>query len=196
MRVAVVYATTRGHTAKIAARLADTIAGEGVDVEVETAGEDALPVAERSDAIVVAGSVHRGSHQPELSEFVTGHRRLLQGMPSAFVSVSLTAAEDDEELRSETRRVIDEFVEDTGWTPDMQTAVAGAFEFSKYNAFERLIMRLIARQHEIEVEPFKDMELTDWGAVDAFAREFVARARRRTQERSAGGTTSTGQGAL
>ena len=70
---------------------------------------------------------------------MTRHRRVLQDMPSAFVSVSLTAAEGDEELRAETRRmmdefvdrVIDEFVEDTGWTPDSQTAVAGAFEFSR-----------------------------------------------------------------
>ena len=42
---------------------------------------------QRSDAVVVAGSVHRGAHQHELSEFVTRHRRVLQDMPSAFVSV-------------------------------------------------------------------------------------------------------------
>ena len=76
---------------------------------------------------------------------------MLQDMPSGFVSVSLTAAEKDEELRAETRRIMDEFV--------------------------------------------KDLELTDWDAVDRFARDFVARARRRTQERSPGGTTSTGRGA-
>jgi menaquinone-dependent protoporphyrinogen oxidase len=196
VKVAVVYASTHGHTARIAARLAETIAAEGVDVEGAAAGEEAMGDVRRSDAVVVAGSVHRGAHQHELSEFVTRHRRVLQDMPTAFVSVSLTAAEDDEELRAETRRVIDEFVEDTGWTPDAQTAVAGAFEFSKYNPFERLIMRLIARQRDLEIDPYQDMELTDWDAVDAFARDFVARARRRIQERSAGGTTSTGHGAV
>jgi menaquinone-dependent protoporphyrinogen oxidase len=155
-----------------------------------------MGVVQCSDAVVVAGSVRRGAHQHELSEFVARHRRVLQDMPSAFVSVSLAAAEDDEELRAETRRVIDEFVEDTGWTPDAQTAVAGAFQFSRYAPFERLIMRLMARQRDIEIDPYEDMELTDWDAVDAFARDFVARARRRIQERSAGGTTSAGHGAV
>lgn len=196
MRIAVVYTTTHGHTGRIAARLAETMAAEGADVEVVTADEEAMPLVKRSDAIVVAGSVHRGAHQHELREFVRRHRRVLQDMPSAFVSVSLTAAEDDEELRAETRRVIDEFVEDTGWTPDVQTAAAGAFQFSKYNPFERLIMRLVARQHDIAIDPHRDMELTDWDALDAFAREFLTRTRRRLQERSAGGTTSTGQGAV
>jgi menaquinone-dependent protoporphyrinogen oxidase len=178
VNIAAVYATTHGHTAKVAARLAETMAAKDVHVEVVAAGEEALPVVKRADAVVVVGSVHRGSHQPELSEFVAHHRRLLRDMPSAFVSVSLTAAEDDPELRAETRRMIDEFVEDTGWTPDMQAAVAGAFEFSKYNPFERLIMRLIAREHDIDIDPYADMELTDWKALETFARDFVARARR------------------
>ena len=185
MRVAVVHATTHGHTAKIAARLAETMAAEDADVEVVAAGVGAAAALKRADAVVVAGSVHRGSHQPELSAFVTHHRRLLRDMPSAFVSVSLTAAEEDEELRAETRRMIDEFVEDTDWTPDMQAAVAGAFEFSKYNPFERLIMRLIARAHDIAIDPHKDLDMTDWDAVDVFAREFVARARRQPEAPSA-----------
>jgi menaquinone-dependent protoporphyrinogen oxidase len=178
MRVAVVYATTHGHTGRIVARLAETMAADGAHVEVVTADEEAMPVVKGSDAIVVAGSVHRGAHQRELNEFVRRHRHLLQDMPSAFVSVSLTAAEEDEEPRAETRRMIDEFVEDTGWTPDVQMAVAGAFQFSKYNPFERVIMRLIARQHDIAIDPHEDIELTDWNAVDAFAREFLTRARR------------------
>jgi menaquinone-dependent protoporphyrinogen oxidase len=191
-----VYTTTHGHTGRIAARLAETMAAEGAHVEVVSADEQAMAVVQHADAIVVAGSVHRGAHQHELSEFVRRHRRALQGMPSAFVSVSLTAAEDDDELRAETRRMIDEFVEDTGWTPDVQLAAAGAFQFSKYNPFERLIMRLIARQHDVAIDPHEDRELTDWNAVDSFAREFLTRARRGVQERSAGGTTRIGHGAV
>ena len=88
---------------------------EGAGAEVVEVGEEAAEVVRRSDAVVVAGSVHRGSHQQELTDFVARRARVLRDMPSAFVSVSLTAAEDDEELRAEARRMIDEFVEDTGW---------------------------------------------------------------------------------
>src|SRR5688500_2270074 len=153
---------------------------QGVDVEVAEVGEKADGLIRDCDAALVAGSVHRGSHQPELVEFVRRHSRLLRDGPSAFISVSLTAAEDeDEELRAETRRMVDEFVEDTGWTPDRTATVAGAFQFSKYSPFERLVMRLIARRHGTEIDSWEDLEMTDWRAVEQFAEEFVRRLSQR-----------------
>jgi menaquinone-dependent protoporphyrinogen oxidase len=134
MTVAIIYASTHGHTARIVDRIADTMRAEGLDVEVAEAGERADRLIRDCDAVLVAGSVHRGSHQPGLVEFVRRHRHLLQVLPSAFVSVSLTAAdEEDEELQAETRRMVDEFVEDTGWTPYRTATLAGAFQFSKYS---------------------------------------------------------------
>lgn len=176
--VAIVYATTHGHTGKIAGRIAETLRAEGLEVEVAELGARAERLIGDCDGALVAGSVHRGSHRPELVEFVRRHRSLLQDVPSAFVSVSLTAAgEEDEELRAETRRMVDEFVEDTGWTPDRTATVAGAFQFSRYSPFERLVMRLAARRHGTEIDPWDDLELTDWKAVERFAREFVKRLR-------------------
>lgn len=180
MSVAVIYASTHGHTGKIAARIADTTRAEGLAVEVAELGDGADGAIRSCDAAIVAGSVHRGAHQRELVEFVRHHRHFLQDVPSAFVSVSLTAADDDdEEQRAETRRMVDEFVEDTGWTPDQTATVAGAFQFSKYSSFERLLMRMIARRHGTEIDPRQDLELTDWTAVERFAREFVRRLRSR-----------------
>ena len=174
MTVAIIYASTHGHTAKIVDRIADTMRKEGLDVKIAEVGEGAERLIRDCDAVLVAGSVHRGSHQPELVEFVRRHRHLLQERPSAFVSVSLTAADDgDAEMRGETRRMVDEFVEDTGWTPDRTVTVAGSFQFSKYNPFERLVMRLVARQHGTEIDPWEDLELTDWKAVEQFAQESV-----------------------
>ena len=176
MTVAIVYASTHGHTGKIVDRIAETMRAEGLEVEVAQLGEKADRLIRHCDAVLVAGSVHRGSHQTELVEFVRRHRHWLQEVPSAFVSVSLTAADDeDEEMRAETRRMVDEFVEDTGWTPDRTATVAGAFQFSKYSPFERLVMRLIARRHGTEIDPWEDLELTDWKAVEEFAQQFVRR---------------------
>ena len=180
MTVVIVYASTHGHTGRVASRLAETMRAEGLDVELAEPGQEAERLVAHRDAVLVAGSVHRGRHQQELVEFVSRHRRVLQGLPSGFVSVSLTAAEeDDEELRAETRQIVDEFVEDTGWTLDRTATVAGAFQFSKYSPFERLVMRLIARRHETEIDPWEDLELTDWKAVEQFARQFVTRLRSR-----------------
>jgi menaquinone-dependent protoporphyrinogen oxidase len=192
MTVAIVYASTHGHTGKIASRIAETMRAEGLEVEVAEAGERADRLIRDCEAVLVAGSVHRGSHQPEVVEFVRRHRHRIQEVPSAFVSVSLTAADDkDEELAAETRRMVDEFVEDTGWTPGRTATVAGAFQFSKYRPFERLVMRLIARRHGTEIDPWEDLDLTDWNAVEQFAQQFAGRLR--DHDRSVDGATSTGQ---
>ena len=178
MTVAIVYASTHGHTGKIAARIADIMRAEGLDVEVAEIGDTADHIIRACDAVLVAGSVHRGSHQPQLVEFAKRHRHLLQERPSAFVSVSLTAAdEQDAEMRAETRRMVDEFVEDTGWTPNRTATVAGALQFSKYSPFERLVMRLIARRHGTEIDPWEDLELTDWKAVDQYTQQLVRQLR-------------------
>ena len=144
MTVAIVYATTHGHTGKVADHIADVIRAEGLDVEVAVGGEGRPPIR-TCDAVVMAGSgCPRGSHQPELVAFVRRHRHLLQARPSAFVSVSLTTRT----RRCARRLAAWSTVSSTGWTPDRTATVAGAFQFSKYSPFQRLVMRLIARQRD------------------------------------------------
>ena len=38
-------------------------------------------------------------------------------------------------------------------------------------------MRLIARQYETGIDPWEDLKLTDWEAVDQFTQQFVRRLR-------------------
>ena len=97
----------------------------------------------------------------------TGRARVLHPVPVAVGRDEPALAFEEHDVALERERLA-----------QVEGAVAGAFEFSKYNPFERLVMRLIAREHDIEIDPYKDKDLTDWEAVDAFARDFVARARR------------------
>ena len=90
----VVYATTHGHTAKIAARLAEAMRGEGLEVDLHEAWEAGDVGPGRYDLVVVAGSLHKEHHQKELVEWVADRRDALAGVPSVFLSVSLSAAED------------------------------------------------------------------------------------------------------
>jgi menaquinone-dependent protoporphyrinogen oxidase len=43
-------------------------------------------------AVILAASVHVGKHEPEIVRFVKDHLHELQGMPAAFLSVSLSQA--------------------------------------------------------------------------------------------------------
>lgn len=170
----VVYATTHGHTAKVATRLADAARAHGAEVEVRDVTESGDPDPAGHDVVVVAGSLHAGKHQRALVDWVRRHRSLLTEVPTAFLSVSLTAADDAEEARAATQQCIDEFTEQTGWTPARTEAIAGALQYREYDFFTRTLMRVIARRHGQPTDTSHDYDYTDWDAVDRLGRELAS----------------------
>ncbi len=65
-RALVIYASTHGHTARIATRVAQAMRSQGLGLdlrEVSTAA-DADPAG--YDVVVVGASIHRVHHQPEI----------------------------------------------------------------------------------------------------------------------------------
>lgn len=173
-RVLVLYASTHGHTATIAARVTERLRGHGLEAEVADvrAAPDTSPAA--FDAVVVGASVHRGAHQPEVLAWVRRHSAELGLRRTALFSVSLTAADDSGDAQRTTRELIDELVDASDWTPDATAAFAGAFQYREYDVFTRTLMRLIAHRHGITTDIDEDVELTDWDAVDAFADRVAA----------------------
>lgn len=172
--VLLVYASSHGHTAKIATRMAEAVRAEGLEVDLRevTAAGDADPVDYRGT--IVGASLHAGHHQRQMADWVNHHRVALEGRPSAFFSVSLTAADDTEEAREATQECIAEFLDDTGWTPTRTIPVAGALQYREYDAFTRTLMRLKMRHGGHPTDASRDYDYTDWAAVERFGREFAA----------------------
>jgi menaquinone-dependent protoporphyrinogen oxidase len=174
-RVLVVHASTHGHTARIAATIGEALSAAGCAVDRLAPDDDGGVAVSHYDGVIVGGSVHGGRHQRELVEWASHHRYALASVPSAFFSVSLAAADPGDEGRETARRYIDEFVEDTGWSPDVVATFAGALRYREYDFLLRLVMRIIAHEHGRPEDTSRDHDLTDWAAVDAFARAFAAR---------------------
>jgi menaquinone-dependent protoporphyrinogen oxidase len=174
MSVLVAYASTHGHTARIAARIAGVLEGEGVAVALHAIGD--APSPRGFDAVAVGASIHAGHHQKEVVAWAERHRTALAAMPSAFFSVCLTAADDTQESRDATRGYLDDLVERTGWTPGRMTTFAGALQYREYDFATRLLMRLLMRRGGHPTDASRDYDYTDWDAVDAFARELAAHA--------------------
>jgi menaquinone-dependent protoporphyrinogen oxidase len=178
-RVLVLYASTHGHTGKIADRIADVLRAQGVRARVRHLSERTprLDLSE-FDAFVVGASVHQGHHQPDMVEWITKHHTVLSLHPSAFFSVSLTAADDTDEARETVRSMIDDVLDETGWIPTTTESFAGALQFKEYNLPTRVLMRLIARriehQTDTNIDVHEDTDYTDWDAVERFARDFAA----------------------
>jgi menaquinone-dependent protoporphyrinogen oxidase len=126
-RIPVPYASTHGHTAKIAARIAAALEDDGATVDLhQLHGNKTQRAPQDYGAIILGASIHAGHHQRALVRWTERQHTALDLNPSAFFSVSLTAADDTEEARAATRGYLDDFVEKTGWTPDRSTTFAGA----------------------------------------------------------------------
>jgi len=171
MKVLVVYGTTEGHTRKIVERLAARMRGHDAEVEVHdsTALPQSLDIAQR-DAVILAGSVHHGRHQAALIHFIKAHRDALNKKPTALVSVSFSAMEDDP---ADAQGYVNQLVEETDWQPSETFLVAGALLYTEYDFMKRWMIKLIMAQHGKPSDTTRDYEFTNWSAVDAFTDSFV-----------------------
>ena len=97
MNILIVYGTTEGQTGKIAARTATHLRERGHQVELRDSAALASDLKlGHFDAFVIAASVHQEHHQETVTNFVFAHHELLNTKPSALISVSLSAALEDQ----------------------------------------------------------------------------------------------------
>ena len=96
------------------------------------------------------------------------------GSPSAFFSVSASAASRDESGRRDAEVCMARFLDDTHWQPASVESIAGAMAFTKYNVFYRWILKQISKRSGGPTDTSRDHELTDWAQVQQFAEEFLS----------------------
>lgn len=77
--------------------------------------------------------------------------------------------------RAQTLKVVEKFIENTGWRPQRIELIAGALPYSRYNFLVRFIMRRISAKEGGDTDTSHDYEYTDWNAIDRFARELTQR---------------------
>jgi len=174
-QIAIVYGTRYGQTKKIAERMKEVLTAEGHIVPIVCA--DSLPPGyslSPYEGVIIGGSVIAGRHQRYLEQFVREHRDALNAMPSAFFSVSGSAAGSSDRDQSNARRVLIEFLTKTGWHPRLTAPIAGAMAFTKYGVFTRMLLKVISRRSGGPTDTSRDQELTNWDQVAQFADEFAA----------------------
>lgn len=174
-RTLILFATTEGHTASIATRIAQRLRDKGHDVETHRA--DAIPAGMDPltyDGVIIGASIHYGHHPRYLRTWVRRHRAALTSRPSAFYSVSLSAGGPG--ARPDTaRRYLETFLGQVGWVPSQTAMFAGALQYSRYGTMKRLMMRMIVGMAGGDTDTGRDYEYTDWNAVERFADAFARR---------------------
>lgn len=185
MKILVLYGTTEGQTRKIAEFAAKQLKehGDGVTL-VDATGTTEMIDLRDYDAVILAASLHAGQYQTAIVHFARANHAWLNRAPSAFISVSLSAASTDPDDLKSIADCAERLKSETGWTTNEVHHVAGAFRFTEYDFFKRWVMKLIAWEKKVTVEPGKDLELTNWGAlaetVDAVRARFADKAPRKS----------------
>ncbi len=184
--ILILYATRTGHTRRIAEYIAGSILARGERAElIDAAHLPATFSMEDYSAAILAASVHTGEHEKEMIQFVRAARTELEKLPTVFLSVSLSEAGAEKrnapersraQAAEDTHRIVEKFVEETGWHPDRIQAVAGALLYSRYNLLLRFIMARIARNAGADTDTSHDYVYTDWAELDQLADDVLSSA--------------------
>ena len=178
--ILVVYGTTDGHTRKIAQVLAENLRAQFCSVDiVDAAGMLRRLSPESYDGVIVAASVHIGSYQRAVANWAGAHAKLLNMLPTAFLSVCLAVLEPGTKPREEILRIMRRFLDRCGWRPTITKMVAGALPYTRYNWLKRIMMKRIVAKAGGGTDTTRDYEYTDWNDLRTFSRDFAELAAQR-----------------
>lgn len=170
--VLILFATTEGHTKKVAERIALSVCKRGHDAKIfDTAEQTGVPEIDLFDAVIVAASVHETHHQESAVDFAIAHHRQLARKSSALVSVSLSAVTADG--RAEAQQYVDRFIAATGWSPTKTLLLGGALRWSECDYFQRQVLQRILLKGAIAPGENVSYEFTDWAALETFVDDFL-----------------------
>ena len=185
----IVYGTEEGQTAKISQRIAEVITQEGHEVDVYDARKlpESLSI-EGYAGVLVGSSIHMLQWSAAAHRFVCDNRARLDGVPSAFFSVSGAASSDDPKSKSiaNLNSWVQKFFDTTGWHPKKTVNFAGSIAYTKYSFFTKLLQIAIAYSTNGPTDTSKDWEFTNWDNVTEFAKDFVQESQQAFSQDHAG----------
>ena len=159
-RILVAYATKAGSTAGVAEAIGGALRAAGADVDVMPAKQATI---HPYDALVIGSGVRMGRLYGPVLRFLRRNAAAIAQRPTAYFSVSMSAAEDTAEKIEEARAYLDSAL---GAAPDVKPVALGTFagemDVSKLGPLFRFTMA----KADIPQE-----DKRDWDAIRAWATE-------------------------
>ena len=175
MKCLVTFGTVEGHTR----RVADAIVTSIVDLQHQADLSDTSNlkqdlVLKDYDACLVAAPVHQQRHPDDVINFAKTNSDQLNRIPSALISVSLSAALPGGE--AEAQSYVDRLLGTTGWTPTSTHCVGGALKYTQYDFFQEQVIRHVVLKGRDVGDIRGDHAFTDWNALNLFIESFIGAA--------------------
>jgi menaquinone-dependent protoporphyrinogen oxidase len=171
VQILVAYASRHGSTQGIAARIAERLRADGLDVALLAAAE--VPDPSRYDAFVVGGAAYMFHWLKDATSFVRKNRTLLAARPTwLFSSGPIGTATVDEEGRDVLETTVPkEFAElRDAIRPRGEKVFFGAMDpaAKPIGVTERIVTLMPAARNAFPRGDFRD-----WAAIDAWADDIA-----------------------
>ena len=174
MKVVFFYVSREGQTKKIAQYMVDLLREQGLSVEIYSIEDEEIGMLSMSDydCFVLGSSVRYGKHHSCFLEFVKKNINILHNRRSFFYSVNLIARKAHRNT-AKTNPYVCKFLRISYWNPLEIGVFPGAVYYSKYNFFNKYIIKIIMKITKGELK--KDIEYTSWEQVDDFTNKILTR---------------------
>lgn len=158
-RLLIAYATRAGSTQSIAEAVAESLRGEGFEVDVQNIRQ--VRSLAGYAGIIVGSAIRAGRPMPEAVAFVEKHEQELSRIPVAYFVVCLTMKDDTEENRCTVAAYLDTL---RARTPGVQPVDVGLFPGVLDSRRLPLLLRLLMRAMKAP-----DGDYRDWDTVREWA---------------------------
>ena len=173
-RVLVLYSSLRGHTARVARRICESIgaAGGSADMmEVKEAIHEGVDWG-RYDVVVLGAPVIYGNYDKAFMEFVRRHRADLDAKPNSFFNLSVVAR-TPAKATVEGNRYMQKFLQLSPWKPKDLKVIAGKVDYPAWRWFDVIMIQLIMKMTHGPTDRRTVIDYTDWADVDAYGRHVL-----------------------
>ncbi|MXP51403.1 menaquinone-dependent protoporphyrinogen IX dehydrogenase [Pantoea sp. SoEX] len=172
MKTLIIFCSRNGQTKKISFYIADIIRMNQLCDVINI--NDAIKIKlnwKQYDRILIGASIYYGHFNPIVNKFIKYNLCTLKKLISGFFSVNLTARKSDKNLPN-TNSYTKKFLINSPWKPDCCAVFAGALQYSRYNWFNKNIIKIIMFLTGGATDLNCDIEYTDWEKVKFFVNHF------------------------
>lgn len=173
-KIAIVYASKHGQTAKIARYMEEKLQEQGYSTQLINCTVRPWTLSSFADAALLGSPVYAGKFSKHLTQWAREHEAWLAKVPVGVFTVSLNAADQRPNARPEDKRLLRELTAQLRVSPTHVASIAGALKYRSYWWPIRLMMKRIAAEAGGSTDTSRDHELTSWPRVDNFLHSFVA----------------------
>ena len=167
MKILILYSSTDGQTIKICSYLSNKLQQNHL-VEMTKINNNKKINFANYDFIIIGASIRYGSYRKTFLKFINEKYFELQKSTTAFFSVNIVARKKEKNSIN-TNPYIKKFYKLSKWKPNIIEVFAGKLDYSKYNFFNKNIIRFIMFITRGPTRTNEVIEFTDWNKVEKFA---------------------------